>query len=68
VVAEVIGCLIFATIIGTVTSNAVGGKLLEEKVAKRVAELREFMQAKRIPKPLRQRVRWQPSPIYIICV
>ena len=33
--AEVIGGLIFATIVGTVTSNAVGGKLLEDKVNRR---------------------------------
>ena len=44
--AELIGCLSFAMLTGTLGSMMVGNKLLEEKVAKQVTELREFMQVR----------------------
>ena len=47
--AEVIGGLIFATIVGTVTSNAVGGKLLEDKVNRRTVCIQPPHSAVRTP-------------------
>ena len=62
--AEIFGCLMFATIIGSVSSVAMGQKLLEEKVTRQLAELREFLQSKGINKPLRIRVRRFMETLY----
>ena len=62
--AMIFGCLMFATIIGTVSSVAMGQKLLEEKVTRQLAELREFLQSKGINKPLRIRVRRFMETLY----
>ena len=57
VIVEMVGCLMFAMLTGALGSMMVGQKLLEEKVDKQLSELREFMQSKRIPKPLRIKIR-----------
>jgi CRP-like cAMP-binding protein len=62
--AEMFGCLAFATLVGTLGSIMVGQKLLEEKVDKQLSELREFMQAKGIPKLLRHKVRRYMETLY----
>ena len=62
--AEMFGCLSFAMLIGTLGSIMVGQKLLEEKVSKQRAELREFMEAKGIPKALRGKIRRFMETLY----
>ena len=62
--AEIFGCLMFATIIGTVSSVAMGQKLLEEKVTRQLAELREFLASKGISRDLRIRVRRYMETLY----
>lgn len=54
----------FAVLIGMTGSMMVGQKLLEEKVASQIAELREFMEAKRIPKYLRVKIRKFMETLY----
>ena len=49
---------------GVLGSMMVGQKLLEEKVASQVAELREFMVAKGIPKDLRVKIRRFMETLY----
>ena len=51
-------------LIGVLGSMMVGQKLLEEKVASQVAELREFMAAKGIPKDLRIKIRRFMETLY----
>jgi CRP-like cAMP-binding protein len=64
ILAELFGCLLFAMLIGTLGSMMVGEKLLEEKVNRQLAELREFMDVRRIPKELRVRVRRYMELLY----
>jgi cyclic nucleotide gated channel len=56
--------LMFAVLIGMMGSMMVGQKLLEEKVASQIAELREFMEAKKIPKYLRVKIRKFMETLY----
>eukprot|EP01048_Picozoa_sp_COSAG05_P002460 COSAG05_NODE_101_length_19100_cov_24.260144_13_plen_185_part_00 len=51
-------------LIGIMGSMMVGNKLLEEKVQTQLVELREFMQHRGIPKPLRARVRKYMETLY----
>ena len=51
-------------LIGIMGSMMVGNKLLEEKVQTQLLELREFMQHRGIPKPLRARVRKYMETLY----
>ena len=64
IIAEMFGCLMFAVLIGSLGSMMVGQKLLEEKVSKQLSELREFMQAKSIPKALRVKIRRFMETLY----
>eukprot|EP01043_Picozoa_sp_COSAG02_P022046 COSAG02_NODE_1134_length_14376_cov_382.343700_2_plen_705_part_00 len=64
IIAEMFGSLMFAVLIGMTGSMMVGQKLLEEKVASQIAELREFMEAKRIPKSLRVKIRKYMETLY----
>ena len=50
----IIGTVMFAIVIGTVSTLLVSKKLLESKVERQLAELREFLQEKNIPKEIRQ--------------
>lgn len=65
IVAEMFGCLMFAVLIGSLGSMMVGQKLLEEKVDKQLCELREFMEAKGIPKDLRIKIRRYMETLYV---
>lgn len=56
-ILQLIGAIVFGMVIGTVGTLLMSSKLLEEKVDRQLAELREFMQEKKIPKPLRKRIR-----------
>ena len=51
------GCFIFALLIGTLSTVMMGRKLLEEKVDRQMAELREFMVEQRVPADLKRKVR-----------
>ena len=51
------GCFIFALLIGTLSTVMMGRKLLEEKVDRQMAELREFMVEQRVPPDLKRKVR-----------
>ncbi len=64
IIAEMFGSLMFAVLIGMTGSMMVGQKLLEEKVASQIAELREFMEAKKIPKYLRVKIRKFMETLY----
>ena len=64
IIAEMFGCLMVAVLIGSLGSMMVGQKLLEEKVEKQVCELREFMEAKGIPKDLRVKIRHYMETLY----
>jgi potassium voltage-gated channel Eag-related subfamily H protein 8 len=64
IMAEMFGSLMFAVLIGVLGSMMVGQKLLEEKVSKQLSELREFMQAKGIPKELRIKIRRYMETLY----
>ena len=57
IVCQIFSAVLFGLIIGTVGQLLLSSKLLEEKVDKQLAELREFMAAKRIPRSLRRRIR-----------
>lgn len=57
VLAEMVGCLMFAMLTGALGSMMVSQKLLEQKVDNQLSELREFMESKGIPKDLRIKVR-----------
>eukprot|EP01043_Picozoa_sp_COSAG02_P073932 COSAG02_NODE_14581_length_1257_cov_2.759067_1_plen_284_part_00 len=65
IIAEMFGCLMFAVLIGSLGSMMVGQKLLEEKVDKQLCELREFMEAKGIPKELRIKIRRYMETLYV---
>ena len=56
-ILQLIGAIVFGVVIGTVGTLLMSSKLLEEKVDRQLAELREFMHEKQIPKPLRKRIR-----------
>eukprot|EP01043_Picozoa_sp_COSAG02_P035479 COSAG02_NODE_2543_length_8570_cov_24.762956_11_plen_556_part_00 len=63
-VLQMIGAIVFGMIIGTVGTLLMSSKLLEEKVDRQLAELREFMHEKDIPKPLRKRIRDYMEHLY----
>lgn len=64
IIAEMFGCLMFAVLIGSLGSMMVGQKLLEEKVDRQLCELREFMEAKGIPRELRIKIRRFMETLY----
>ena len=57
IVAELFGCVIFATLIGGLGSIMMSKKLLDQKVEYQLEELREFGRVKRLPKSLQKRMR-----------
>ena len=50
--------------IGTVSTLLVSKKLLESKVERQLAELREFLQEKNIPKEIRQQIKHFMQKLY----
>jgi hypothetical protein len=56
IVLQLIGCVVFGLILGSVTSLLMEEKILEQKVACKLGELREYLQHKNVTKPLRHRV------------
>lgn len=63
-VLQLVGAIVFSLVIGTVGTLLMSSKLLEEKVDRQLAELREFMQEKQIPKALRKRIREFMEQLY----
>eukprot|EP01043_Picozoa_sp_COSAG02_P063986 COSAG02_NODE_9222_length_2285_cov_1.546661_2_plen_281_part_01 len=61
---QLIGAIVFGVVIGTVGTLLLSSKLLEEKVDRQLAELREFMHEKQIPKQLRKRIREFMEQLY----
>lgn len=57
ILCEVIGTVTCGVILGTLSSMFMASRLLEEKVDRELAELREFLEVRRIPKKLKLRVR-----------
>jgi CRP-like cAMP-binding protein len=57
IVAELFGCIIFATLIGGLGSIMMSKKLLDQKVEYQLEELREFGRVKKLPKSLQKRMR-----------
>ena len=54
---QLMGAIVFGFIIGTVGTILMSWGLLEEKIARKLAELREFMNEKNVPKPTRKKVK-----------
>lgn len=57
IVAELFGCIIFATLIGGLGSVMMSKKLLDQKVEYQLQELREYGRVKGLPKFLQKRMR-----------
>ncbi len=57
IVAELFGCIIFATLIGSLGSIMMSKKLLDQKVEYQLEELREYGRVKGLPKSLQKRMR-----------
>lgn len=57
IMLQLMGAIVFGFIIGTVGTILMSWGLLEEKIARKLAELREFMNEKNVPKPTRKKVK-----------
>lgn len=56
VLAELVGTIVFGTLVGTVGSIIGRRKMLEDRYESEVAEVKEFMESKRIPMGLQKKV------------
>ena len=54
---QLIGAIVFGFIIGTVGTILMSWGLLEERISRKLAELREFMNEKNVPKATRKKVK-----------
>eukprot|EP01043_Picozoa_sp_COSAG02_P022233 COSAG02_NODE_1150_length_14208_cov_5.805231_4_plen_438_part_00 len=61
---EVVGTVALGLILGSLSSMFMTTRLLEDKVERQMAELREFLAEKRVPKNLRNRVRHYMDLLY----
>lgn len=61
---EVVGTVALGLILGSLSSIFMTSRLLEDKVERQMAELREFLTEKRVPKNLRNRVRHYMDLLY----
>jgi hypothetical protein len=61
---EVVGTVALGLILGSLSSMFMTTRLLEDKVERQMAELREYLTEKRIPKKLRNRVRHYMELLY----
>ena len=62
-IAMMFGCFIFALLIGTLSTVMMGQKLLEEKVDRQMAELREFLVEQKIPVRSRSTALHHPTRV-----
>ena len=64
ILCEVIGTVACGVILGTLSSMFMATRLLEEKVDRELAELREFLEVKKIPRKVRNKVRRYMEHLY----
>lgn len=57
IMLQLMGAIVFGFIIGTVGTILMSWGLLEEKISRKLAELREFMNEKGVPKKTRKKVK-----------
>ena len=57
IMLQLMGAIVFGFIIGTVGTILMSWGLLEEKISRKMAELREFMNEKHVPKSTRKKVK-----------
>lgn len=60
----VVGAVVFAIVIGTVSTLLVSKQLLETKVDRQLAELKEYLQTKNVPKTLRYQIKQFMEKLY----
>lgn len=65
IMAQLFGCFLFGVLLGTLNSVMLGQKLLDEKSNRQLAELREFLDQKNVPKRLRRKVRDYMEHLYM---
>eukprot|EP01048_Picozoa_sp_COSAG05_P000863 COSAG05_NODE_27_length_29281_cov_199.946919_5_plen_141_part_00 len=59
-----VAAVVFATVIGTVSSSLVSTQLLTDRVDRKLAELREFLKQKMIDPSLRRKIRAYMEQLY----
>jgi hypothetical protein len=64
IMMEVVGTVALGLLLGSLSSMFTTSRLLEDRVERQLAELREFLTEKRVPKKLKNRVRHYMELLY----
>jgi uncharacterized membrane protein YciS (DUF1049 family) len=64
IMMEVVGTVALGLLLGSLSSLFTTSRLLEDRVERQLAELREFLTEKRVPKKLKNRVRHYMELLY----
>ena len=64
ILAEVVGTVALGIILGSLSSMFTSSRLLDDRVDKQLAELREYLNEKHVPPKLRSRVRHYMELLY----
>lgn len=64
ILAEVVGTVALGLILGSLSSMFTTARLLEDRVERQLAELREFLEEKEVPPKLRNRIRHYMELLY----
>ena len=63
-VAEITGCFMFATLMGSVAAIVLGERILKERVTQQMEALNDYLRSKNIPSQLRTQVRVFLEDVY----